>query len=167
MPGDERQVDAFHGSTGRWLYGSAAGLGTSLLIVGGFGLLVVIQNPLAIIVSAVGLLIVAWKWLQNMTHRYEVTSQRLVIRRGIIMKSIDEVELYRVKDVKCDFSLLGQMAGIGDITLVTSDHTARNSDFVLNEVPGPMQRRELLRRLVEENRQRRRVREVDLDSDFA
>jgi SOS-response transcriptional repressor LexA len=59
------------------------------------------------------------------------------------------------------------MAGIGDITLVTSDHTARNGDFVLNEVPGPMQRRELLRRLVEENRQRRRVREVDLDSDFA
>jgi len=167
MPGDEQKVDAFHGSTGRWLYGSAAGLGTSLLVVGGFILLVIVQNPLALLVSGLGLLIVAWKWLQNMTHHYEVTSQRLVIRSGIVMKSIDEVELYRVKDVKVNFSLLGQMAGIGDITLVTSDHTARNADFILNEVPNAPERRELLRRLVEENRQRRRVREVDLDSDFA
>jgi uncharacterized membrane protein YdbT with pleckstrin-like domain len=166
MPREEQKVDAFHGSTGRWLYGSAAGLGTSLLVVAGFVLLVVIQNPLALIASAIGLVLIFWKWLQNVANRYEVTSQRLVIRRGIIMKSIDEVELYRVKDVKADFSLLGQMAGIGDITLVTSDHTARNTDFVLAEVPHAPQRRELLRRLVEENRQRRRVREVDLDSDL-
>jgi uncharacterized membrane protein YdbT with pleckstrin-like domain len=166
MPADEQKIDSFHGSTGRWLYGSAAGLGTSLLIVGGFVLLVVLQNPLALIVSGIGVAILIWKWLQNMTHHYDVTSQRLVIRSGIIMKSIDEVELYRVKDVKVDFSLLGQMAGIGDITLVTSDHTARDRAFVLNEVADAPQRREVLRRLVEENRQRRRVREVDLDSDF-
>ena len=166
MAVEEQRIDGFQGSTGRWLYGSAAGLGTSLLIVGGFVLLVVIQNPLALIATGVGLLIVVWKWLQNAANRFEVTNQRLVIRRGILMKSIDEVELYRVKDVKADFSLLGQMAGIGDITLVTSDHTARNIDFVLREVPDAPQRRELLRRLVEENRQRRRVREVDLDSDF-
>ncbi len=101
MPADEQKLDEFHGSTGRWLYGSAAGLGTSLLVIGGFVLLIVIQDPLALIATAVGLLIILWKWLQNMTHRYTVTSQRLVIRSGIVMKSIDEVELYRVKDVKC------------------------------------------------------------------
>src|SRR3712207_4216327 len=104
MPGDEQRLDQFHGSTGRWLYGSAAGLGTLLLILAGFVLLVIFQDPLFLLITAVGLLIVVWKWLQNVSSRYEVTSQRLIVRRGIIMKSIDEVELYRVKDVKVDYS---------------------------------------------------------------
>ena len=38
-------------------------------------------------------------------RQYEVTEERLIIRRGIFVKSIDEIELYRIKDVRIDFTI--------------------------------------------------------------
>ena len=142
-------IDAFRGSTGRWLIGSAAGLGTLLLCLVG-----------------VGLLIAAARWIANMSALYEVTADRLIVRRGIIFKSIDEIELYRVKDVRVDFSLLNQMADIGRITLVSSDRTSVDGVTELADIPRARERREQLRALVEAARERRRVREIDVDADI-
>ena len=63
-------------------------------------------------------------------RRYDICPDRLIVRRGIFFKSLDEVELYRVKDVRLDFSLINQMAGIGTITVTSSDETTRGA-------PGP------------------------------
>jgi hypothetical protein len=81
------------------------------------------------------------------------------------MKSIDEVELYRVKDIRMDFSLLNQMAGIGNICLISSDETTRTGELVLRNVPRAQQRREELRRLVDKARRQRGVREMDMFRD--
>ena len=81
------------------------------------------------------------------------------------MKSIDEVELYRVKDIRMDFSLLNQMAGIGNICLISSDETTRTAELVLRNVPRAQQRREELRRLVDTARRQRGVREMDMFRD--
>ncbi len=91
-----------------------------------------------------------------------MTEQRLIIRRGIFLKSIDEVELYRVKDVRLNFTLLNQLAGIGKLTVTSSDETTRNGELTIHEVPQAQHRREELRRLVDAARQRRQVREIDL-----
>ena len=142
-------IDTFRGSTGRWLIGSAAGLATLLLCLVG-----------------VGLLLAAAKWIANMNALYEVTADRLIVRRGIIFKSIDEIELYRVKDVRVDFSLLSQMADIGRMTLVSSDRTSVDGVTELADIPRARERREQLRALVEAARERRRVREIDVDADI-
>jgi hypothetical protein len=42
---------------------------------------------------------------------YELTEDRLILRKGLLVKSIDEIELYRVKDVRMDFTLINQWAG--------------------------------------------------------
>ena len=97
-----------------------------------------------------------------MGARFEVTGDRLIIRRGILSKSLDEVELYRVKDIRLDYSLINQWAGIGTITIVSSDETTRREPLVIPFVEHAMERREHLRTLVDQARQRRRVREVDL-----
>ena len=160
--------DSFRSSTFGWLRGTAAGLGTVLLGIAGIAALIGSAGdwgawPLA--ATGVAVLIGSWKWLQNMAAKYEITPERLVVRRGIIFKSIDEVELYRVKDVRIDFSLLNQMAGIGTIGIVSSDETTRNGNLVLPHVEKAQQRREELRRLVDTARQHRRVREIDMIHD--
>ena len=160
--------DSFRPSTAGWLRGTAAGLGTVLVGIAGFGIMVGAAGdwgawPLAL--TGLALLIVLWKWLQNMAAKYEITSERLIVRRGIIFKSIDEIELYRVKDVRMDFTLLNQWAGIGNICVTSSDETTRVGDLVMRNIGKAQPRREELRRLVDAARQKRGVREIDMAHD--
>lgn len=145
-PGGERTLDTFRGSTGRWLVGSLAGWGTLLLCLVG-----------------VGLVIVAARWLGNLGASFVVTDQRLIVRRGVFLKTIDEIELYRIKDVRLGYSLLNQMTDIGTIVLTSSDPTTAGGAFTLRDVPMARDRREGLRTLVDRARQRRGVRELDVD----
>lgn len=157
--------DSFRSSTARWLWGTFAGLGTLILGLAGFGLMVAMAGDWGawpLLLTGAAAAIVAWKWLDNMSARYDVTAERLIVRRGILFKSIDEIELYRVKDVRMDFTLLGQMAGIGSICLTTSDETTRAGDLVMHDVPRAHARREEFRRLVDAARRKRGVREIDM-----
>jgi uncharacterized membrane protein YdbT with pleckstrin-like domain len=140
--------DRFRSSTWGWLRGTLAGWGTLLLCLVGIGLIIILV-----------------KWVENLATTYELTDDRLIIRRGIFFKSIDEIELYRVKDIRIDFTLLGQWANIGTITLLSSDETTRAAPLRLADIEHAERRREELRKLVDEARQRRRVREIDMVQD--
>ena len=96
-----------------------------------------------------------------MAARYDVSADRLVVRRGIFLKSLDEIELYRVKDIRLDFSLINQVAGIGTVTITSSDETTRSAPLVLPNIEEAQRRREELRSLVDQARQKRRAREID------
>lgn len=143
---EEQPVDEFRGSTIGWLFGSAMGWLSLLLCL--------------ILIGFVAILL---KWIENISTRYELTTQRLIVRSGIIFKRVDEIELFRVKDVRVDFSLINQITGIGQITLRSSDPSSQGEDFLLRDVPDARNRRETLRTLVDQARQRRRVRELDID----
>ena len=149
MPGTyiaERPVDAFRASTRGWLFGSVAGWGTAALCLVG-----------------IGLVILGYRWLRNMATTYEITDQRLILRRGLFIKSIDEIELYRIKDVRVDYSLISQITDIGTITLTSTDRTTGDASFVLRDIPAARTRREGLRKLVDRARQQRGVHELDVD----
>lgn len=157
--------DSFRPSTAGWLRGTAAGIGTVILGIAGLAMLIAAAGdwgawPLAL--TGLAVLIVLWKWFENMAAKYEVTTERLIVRRGLIFKTIDEIELYRVKDVRMNFSLLNQWAGIGNICVSSSDETTRVSDLVMRHIEKAQSRREELRRLVDAARQRRGVREIDM-----
>ncbi len=164
----ESERDVFRPALGRWLYGTLAGLGTVLLGIAGIAILVGAAGnwgPWPLLLTLLAVLIVLAKWLQVANVRFELDANRLKVRRGIIMKSIDEIELYRVKDVRMDFSLLNQLAGIGSITITSSDETTRNGQLVMANVPLAEHRREEIRRLVDAARERRGVREFDMSHD--
>ena len=146
----ERPVDEFRSSTRRWLLGSFAGWGTLLTCFAG-----------------VGFVLIGIRWLKNRSASYEITDQRLIIRRGILFKTIDEIELYRIKDVRLGYSLLNQMTDIGTITRTSSDRTTAGGEFILRDIPMARDRREGLRKLVDRARQRRGVREMDIDHEDA
>ena len=141
----EQPLDIFRSSTSGWLRGSLAGWATLLLCFAGIGLLIVLA-----------------KWIENVSTTYELTQDRLIIRSGIFSKSIDEIELYRVKDIRMTYSLIAGWAGIGTIALVTSDETTRGAALVIRDVADAQRRREVLRDLVDAARRRRGVRELDM-----
>ena len=142
-------LDRFRSSTWGWLRGTLVGWLTLLLCLGG-----------------VGFLIVLVQWIRNLDMTYELTEDRLILRKGIFVKSVDEIELYRVKDVRMDFTLINQWAGIGTISIDSSDETTREGALVMPHIDRAAERREELRRLVDAARQKRRVRELDVASDL-
>lgn len=161
----EQPIDSFRSSTWGWLRGTLAGWGTMALVPIGILLTAVAPaevGPWPMALTAVALAIVLWKWFESLAARYDICRDRLIVRRGIFIKSLDEVELYRVKDVRLDFSLVNQMAGIGTITVSSSDETTRGGALILRHVERAAHRREELRQLVEAARQKRRVREIDM-----
>ena len=141
----EQPLDIFRSTTSGWLRGSLAGWATLLLCLVG-----------------VGLLIVLVKWIENISTTYELTQERLIIRSGIFSKSIDEIELYRVKDIRMTYSLIGGWAGIGTIILTSSAPTTSRGPLVIYDVMDAEKRRETIRTLVDKARQRRGVRELDM-----
>lgn len=142
----EKSIVRFRSSTWRWLFGSLAGWGTLLLCLVG-----------------VGFVIIAWRAIVNLSSGYELTDQRLIIRRGIVNKSTDEVELYRVKDSAVRYSIINQLTDIGTIEIHSSDPTTAQGPLELRDIPHARAVREELRRLTDAARQQRRVREVDID----
>lgn len=138
-------IDRFRSSTWGWLRGTIAGWAT-----------------LALCLVLVGFVIILIRWIQNLATTYEVTDDRLILHKGIFVKSIDEIELYRVKDVRLDFTLVNQWAGIGTITIMSSDETTREAPLVIRNVEGAKARREKLRELINIARKTRGVREIDM-----
>ncbi|HTU09711.1 MAG TPA: PH domain-containing protein [Allosphingosinicella sp.] len=161
-------LDTYRPSTLGWLKGTLAGWGTVLLFVAGIVLAILGTADLGLYwlaLSAVALGIFVWRWFENLASKFQLTEERLIIRRGIIAKSVDEIELYRIKDVRINFSIINQLAGIGTLSISSSDETTRDGDLVIRDVDRAQARREELRRLVDIARQKRRVREVDMVHD--
>ena len=165
----ETTLDTFRSSTWGWLRGTLAGWGTLLLIPIGFALALIDTGlglgPLPLVLVAISLVIILVKWVQNLAATYVITDERLIVRRGIVFKSVDEIELYRIKDCRIDFTLINQWADIGTICVSSSDETTRGADLVLRHIERALERREHLRRLVDAARQKRQVREIDMAHD--
>ena len=100
------------------------------------------------------------RWWITRTTVYELTTQRMKVTRGILNRRLDELELFRVKDYVMDQPLFLRLVGLGNLTLVTSD--ASTSRIVLRAIADVQAVRETLRTAVQSERDRKRVRELDV-----
>jgi uncharacterized membrane protein YdbT with pleckstrin-like domain len=153
-------IDRFRSSTLGWLMGTLAGWATLLLI--GAGVAAAFLMPPLAAIAGLGFIIILIRWVGNLATTYAVTEDRLILHKGLIAKSIDEIELYRVKDVRIDFTIINQIADIGTITITSSDETTREAPLVIRDAPAARARREKLRELVNAARLKRGVREIDM-----
>jgi uncharacterized membrane protein YdbT with pleckstrin-like domain len=105
------------------------------------------------------LLALGWTWLDlEMTH-FELTSERLRIRTGILTRKMEEIELFRVRDIAQEEPLFQRLCGCGTLRLLTSDGSAHT--VVLPAIAAVERVRELLRKAVLAQRRTHKVREVD------
>ena len=107
------------------------------------------------------LFIILWKWLVVKNMKYELTSERLRMRHGVLNKKLDELELYRVRDYKLDQPFFLRIFSLGNIILQTSDRS--HPTVVIQAIPDAENLREQLRTYVEACRTRKGVRELDVE----
>ncbi|HEX7861759.1 MAG TPA: PH domain-containing protein [Verrucomicrobiae bacterium] len=94
--------------------------------------------------------------------RYEVTSERIRITRGIFTKRTDELELYRANDTSLIEPMTLRMFGLGTIEVRTMDTS--NPVVFLEAVHGARKLREDLRKHIELCRDRKGVRVTEFDN---
>lgn len=85
--------------------------------------------------------------------RYELTSQRLRVIRGLLGRSVEEIELVRVRDTSVSQHMGERALNVGDITIVSNDPS--NPEYMLNNVTNPNEVREMIRRATMAEKQRR------------
>ena len=101
-----------------------------------------------------------WKWLVVKNIRYELTTERLRVRYGVLNKALDELELYRVRDYKLEQPLVLRLFSLGNVTVTSTDLS--QPVFTLRAIRDSDQVREHIRYNVEECRAKKRVRAIDM-----
>jgi uncharacterized membrane protein YdbT with pleckstrin-like domain len=99
-------------------------------------------------------------WLRTRCTRYALTTERLRISTGVFTRTVEEIELYRVRDTSLVEPLLYRLFGLATILITTSDYSAPHVRLV--GVPDGEAVREALRRHVEASRQRQGVRDIEM-----
>ncbi len=92
--------------------------------------------------------------------RYAVRDQRLFYSKGFFNTTEDELLLYRILDVKLDRTFGDKIVGVGTVTLFTADKT--NPELKLIRVKNPRRVRDLISKMVEEERIRLNIRGKEL-----
>ena len=74
---------------------------------------------------------------------YTITNQRVMIERGLVTKSLSEIDLRYVDDTQFFQGLVDRLLGIGDVTVISSDKST--PVYVLHGVHDPRALREMIR----------------------
>lgn len=162
----------FRSSTFAWLFQSGTGwmiLAVALALLAG-GIYAGYGWQTGAVLAVVLGAWIGWNAIENRASLFWIDDQRLFMRRGILMRSEEEIELYRIKDVKVEFSIIQQMFDNGTICISSSDSTGRTASAAphprtMIEVTNVRDARAIraeLRDRVEGIRQRRGVREFDI-----
>lgn len=104
--------------------------------------------------------VAAVKYASARATVYEISTQRLRIHRGFLVRWTEEIELYRVRDTRFERSFLAGLFGVGDVLVISSDSTA--PAVIIRAIPDAGRVREGLRNLVEQRRDQKRVGAVEM-----
>jgi membrane protein YdbS with pleckstrin-like domain len=109
----------------------------------------------------IGLLKSFWIFLNIRFNKIKVSNQRLIEENGIFSKITNELELFRVKDIVFEQPFLMRLVGLSIITLITSDKTS--PQVSMTGIKGGKSLKEDLRKIVEIERERKKVYERDFE----
>lgn len=141
----------------------AGSMFVSVLLIAGFITAGVYWNqPLIALGAAVVLLYMTAVIIAVKQEAYEITSERVRWRHGILTKETHEMELYRVQDVTTIEPLSLRLVGAGNVRITSADATTPVLE--LKAVKRPNELREHLRKNIELCRERKGVRVTEYDS---
>ncbi len=97
----------------------------------------------ALVLVVLSMLICVVKIIQLKSTSYEVSPDRIEWSRGIFSRKIDNLDMFRIVDLKLHRSLLDCVLGIGTITLITNDKT--DPEFKFTKISAPRELYDLLK----------------------
>ena len=97
--------------------------------------------------------------------RYSLTNEKLIIDTGFLRRNEEEIRLYRILDISLRRTLGQRIFGIGTIHCCSADKST--PEFDIKNIKNPVEIKNRLSDLVEEERSRKRVsgREFMVDED--
>lgn len=154
------EVKLWQGSSSQWVHFWFYAL--CVLLAAGIIVLSVFTAGLVLVTLLAPLLMWLWRWWLTKTTVFTLTNERLLVTRGILTRHQDNLELYRVRDYCLKQPILLRMLGLGNLELLTSDTLTPNVELpAIRDVETV---REKLRTSVEAARDRKRVRQMDVDN---
>jgi membrane protein YdbS with pleckstrin-like domain len=112
-------IIAWHIERISWLHLSAQ----NIAVVGKYRVLLGLG-----LVIVVGLILFYKAWKIRMTH-YEVSPDRIEYGEGIFDRRVDNLDMFRVVDIKLRRNILDCMVGVGTVLLTTSDKSHPEFEF--------------------------------------
>ena len=105
---------------------------------------------------AIGLFLLLRVWYRTKAVRYRLTTQRLFVQTGLVAKKLEEIELFRVKDVVLSQGFLQRLLGVGTVVVLSTDDTAPRLE--LAGIRQPLETKETIRSAYRTARQREGLR---------
>ncbi len=112
----------------------------------------------SVVLSPIGLVLLLVAHFRTKATRYTLTALRLSLRRGLMSTAIDDISLFRIKDIELRQSFWQRLGGIGTILVTSSDTVEPLAE--LHAVKDPEAVRRLLRAQVDAARQSEGVRTI-------
>ena len=109
-----------------------------------------------LLVFVIGIFLLIRAWYRVSSTRYRLTTQRLFVQTGLIAKKLEEVELFRVKDVTLHQGILQRLLGVGNVVVLSSDDTTPRLE--LAGISNPIDVKEQIRNAFRAARQREGMR---------
>lgn len=100
-----------------------------------------------------------WKFIELRCIEYEITTERIFKTTGVFSKTVNEVELYRVKDYTMDQPFWLRLFDLAHVNISSSDKNL--PELTLKALGNADNLRDNIRSYVEQLRETKKIREVD------
>jgi membrane protein YdbS with pleckstrin-like domain len=120
------------------------------------------ELALTVLTCGLGLLVLAPKAIANQGCKYRLTTQRLVLATGLVARRVEEIELYRVKDVTVSQGFLGRLLGFG--TVIVHGNDSSTPRLTLSPINNPTRIKEQIRDASRRSRRTEGVRSIEYGS---
>jgi uncharacterized membrane protein YdbT with pleckstrin-like domain len=115
-----------------------------------------VSRSLIVLIGFVPLLVgIVYSWLVRINTEYRLFQDSLEIESGIVSRRIENIQLFRVRDLGLVQSILNRVAGVGDVIVTSTDQTAPL--YRLRGVADPQALYGQLRELVSKSQATRRT----------
>jgi len=88
--------------------------------------------------------------------KYSLSEDRIFLETGLFTTNLDEILLYRIRDISLRITLWQRIFGVGTVKLVSSDKST--PELELKNIRHPRDVKELIHKQVEEMKLARRMR---------
>lgn len=99
-------------------------------------------------------------WIALKVNRYKVTNERVILTSGIVSRKVEEVELFRIKDVTVSQGIIDRLMGVGSVKIESVDEST--PILKIKGIENPVEVKEQLRKLYRASRKKERVVSTEL-----